>query len=137
MKELIKNAIQKYQCPGCIHGGDIECFQEGDSLACEKHCAGTIVSFAGKVFLGMPKGFCRLGPNLGLKIRIYKYFQNSGLIYDKWNIPVWKYLNERGHTFVKGISPRVNAPFLHIYLEDCTNGINCLEIIQDDIDCMD
>ena len=136
MDRLIKNAIEKYQCTGCVCGSDIECFQPGVCLACSKHCAGTIVSFVGKVFLGMPKGFDRLGVDNNLKLRIYKFYENCGLIYNIWNIPVWKYLNKNGHTLVRGISPRVNQPFLQIFLEDCVDKIDCIELSQDDINGM-
>ena len=136
MDRLIKNAIEKYQCAGCVCGSDIECFQPGVCLACSKHCAGTIVSFVGKVFLGMPKGFDRLGVDNNLKLRIYKFYENCGLIYNIWNIPVWKYLNKNGHTLVRGISPRVNQPFLQIFLEDCVDKIDCIELSQDDINGM-
>ena len=137
MEEIIKNAIEEYQCPGCVCGSDIECFQPGDSLACSKHCAGTIVSYIGSIFLGMPKGFCRLGLDSKLQINIYTTIKSSEFPYNKWNVPVWKYLNKTGHTFARGISPRINQTFLHIFLEDCRDSIDCLEITQDDINKMD
>lgn len=147
MEENIKDAIEEYQCSGCISGCDISCFKPdkiGESVACGGHRAGTLISGIGKIFLGMPKGFNRLGVGLGgddnLRIDIFEtradgWQEPTG--YKKWNIPVWKYLNENGHTFVRGLSPRTNRPFLHIYLEDCIDQIDCLEITQEDVDAMD
>jgi len=136
MDEIMKNAIREYQCPGCVSGDDFKCYQSGDSLACFKHCPGTIVPTVGKIFLGMPKGFSRLGTS-NLKIMIYKTFERSEWISDKWNVPVWKYLNKNGHTLIRGLSPRLNESFLYIFLEDCIDKIHCIEITQDDVDYMD
>jgi hypothetical protein len=33
--------------------------------------------------------------------------------------------------------PRKNEPFLHIYLENCLDKIDCLEITEEDINQMD
>jgi hypothetical protein len=148
MKDNIKEAIEEYQCPGCVSGCDISCFKKdeiNESAACGKHTAGTMSFGTGAFFLGMPKGFNRLGhphenPDANLGIAIYEtredgWQEPTG--YKKWNIPVWKYLNEKGHTFVRGLSPRTNRPFLHVYLEDCMDQIDCLEITQEDVDYMD
>ncbi len=136
MDETMKNAIQEYQCPGCVNGSDFKCYQSGDSSACSKHCPGTIVSTVGKIFLGMPKGFSRLGTS-NLEIMIYKTFESSEWISDKWNVPVWKYLDKNGHTLIRGLSPRLNESFLNIFLEDCIDKIHCIEITQDDVNYMD
>jgi len=85
----------------------------------------------------MPKGFNRLGQIAELKPFIFDTFENSKWKYDMWNIPVWKYLNKDGHTMVRGLMPRRNEPFVHIYLENCIDKINCLEITQSDVDSMD
>lgn len=87
----------------------------------------------------MPVGFNRLGQHPEMSLIIEKTFVKE---YDMWNIPVWKHLNENGHTLVRGLRPRKNEPFLHIYLEDCMNKIKCPEIdihevTQEEIDYMD
>lgn len=148
MKKIIKEAIEEYQCPGCVSGCNIECFEKDDinkSASCGKHTAGTMVLGTGSFFLGMPTGFNRLGQRYedsraSLAVAIFEtredgWQEPTG--YKKWNIPVWKYKNEKGHTFVRGISPRNNRPFLHVYLEDCMDQIDCLEITQEDVDGMD
>ena len=48
-----------------------------------------------------------------------------------------EYKNEVTHTIVRGLPPRINCPFLHIYLEDCIDKINYLEITDSDIEDMD
>jgi hypothetical protein len=139
METLFKKAIEEYQCSGCVSGCDITCFTPNPNggIGCGNHTAGTIISSIGKVFLGMPIGFNRLGESTKLKPCIYETFESSAWKYDMWNIPVWKYLSKEGHTFVRGMMPRRNEPFIHIYLEDCIDKIDCFEILQDDVNGMD
>lgn len=134
MDQKIKNAIEEYQCSGCVSGCDISCFSPyGAGVGCGKHTAGTTIWGIGNVFLGIPKGFNRLGESKNTKPTIFEKFECE---YDKFNVPAWKYLKD-GHTFVRGIRPRKNEPFIHIFLEDCINRIDCLEITETDIDGMD
>jgi len=138
LKENVKNAIEKYQCPGCSAGGDVSCFESRDSgVGCGKHYAGTGMVGIGIFFSGMPKGFNRLGLNTNLKPNIYETFESSDWKYDMYNVPVWKHLSAEGHTFVRGFIPRKNDSFIHIFLENCIDKINCLEITQDDLNKMD
>ena len=139
MKLEIKNAIEKYQCPGCLTDSDTECFKNNQmgGLGCGKHRVGTMSPEIGSFFLGMPKGFNRVGLQNGLKPNIYETFESSQWKYDMWNIPVWKHLNKYNHTLVRGISPRTNWPFLHIFLENYIDKIKCLEITESDINEMD
>jgi hypothetical protein len=138
MKKSIKDAVKEYQCCGCVGENVNKCYvvHQFGGVGCGKHRAGTTMSFIGKIFLGLPNGFNRLGQHEDLVPKIYKTFPDSSE-YDKWNVPVWKYLNEKGHTLIRGIMPRKNEPFLHIILEDCLDKIDCQEITQDDIDYMD
>jgi len=147
MKTVIKNAIEEYQCSGCVSGCDIKCFQSnsnvGCGVGCGKHLAGTIILSIGKIFLGMPKGFNRLGSYNDMKPYIFEKFDDCGWYNHndcnndcKFNIPVWKYLNENGHTLVRGISPRTNSPFIHIFLENCIDKIDCFEITKEHINSM-
>lgn len=140
METKFKIAVEKYQCPGCVSGCDISCFETNETggIGCGKHHAGTLVlPGVGNIFLGIPKGFNRLGEYKSMKPNIYETFEGSEWTYDKWNVPIWKYLSADKHTFVRGICPRVNRPFLHIFLEDCIEKIDCLRIYQDDVDGMD
>jgi hypothetical protein len=139
MKKEIKNVIETYQCSGCIEGHNISCFKHDydGGVGCGNHMAGTILPVVGTILLGLPKGFNRLGTSTSLRPKIYETFESSEWKYDVFNVPMWKHLSKEGHTFVRGFMPRLNTPFLHIFLEDCTNKINCLEISQEQIDAMD
>jgi hypothetical protein len=140
MEKKFKDAIEEYQCSGCMKGGDISCFKvnEAGGIGCGNHYAGTMISGIGKIFLGMPKGFNRLGEQSGLVPNIFRSFESSSWGYDnKFNRPVWKHLTKDGHTLVRGLMPRKNEPFLHIYLENCLDKIDCLEITEEDINQMD
>lgn len=134
---LVGSAIEEYQCPGCVCGSDTECYEKGDNLECKKHVAGTMaMPHIGKFLLGMPTGFCRTGNIEEFKVYIFENL-SKGWGFDKFNVPVWKHLDKNGNTLVRGISPRINAPFLHVVLGDCMDDIDCLEINQSDIDEMD
>lgn len=132
-------AIKDYQCSGCVNGPALTCYNpSGDEygFACSRHCAGTIMGGIGTILLGLPRGFCRLGAYSKQRVSLFLKFED-GWKYDKWNIAAWKYLTKEGHTLVRGISPRLNVPFLHIFLEDCRDKLNCLEITEKDIEFMD
>jgi hypothetical protein len=139
MTENIKNAIEKYQCPGCIKGRNITCFQpnENGGVGCGKHSAGTYIPYIGCILLGTPKGFNRLGELDKMRPNIFENYNDPDWIFDIWNIPVWKYLSEDGHTFIRGLIPRRNEPFLNIYLENCIDKVNCIEITEEIREKMD
>jgi len=139
LSKKVKAAVEEYQCSGCVGGSDTSCYEAAQFHAgCERHVAGTIFApHIGSILLGMPKGFNRLGL-LGAKqpICIFKTFADSSYTFDKYNVPVWKMVLN-GHTFVRGISPRINMPFILVFLEDCADKIDCLEITEKDLEEMD
>ena len=145
MKDSIKTAIEEYQCSGCVCGSDTECYKEDDDgVGCGKQVPGTTIMGPGRIFLGMPSGFCRMGNQDTLRIKIFEGinedaggwgFDQSG--YGKFNVPVWKHLDMYGNTLVRGISPRINNPFLHVFLCNQLKEIDCLEITAEDISEMD
>ena len=140
MNENIKSAVEAYQCPGCVVGCDIECYEKSVcSSSCQKHVAGTTILGLGKIFLGMPKGFNRLGQCDKLEVEIFTNLDEGNRLwsYNKLNVPIWKHRNKLGHTFIKGICPRINKTFIHIFLEDCMDKIDCIEITNNDINEMD
>jgi hypothetical protein len=132
----IIEAINEYQVPGAV--GDFDPATATLENGWKEHCPGTLVSGVGWVFLGMPKGFDRLGPVPAeyFRIHIFETFEECWP-FDKFNVPVWKYLDAHGNTLVRSLSPRVNTPFLHIILGDHRDKINCLEITAADIKEMD
>jgi hypothetical protein len=135
----VTDAIKQYQCSGCVCGHDTTCFEKNaiGGIGCGKHFSGTMILGIGKVFLGLPTGFNRLGVDDKLIPNVYNTFEESEWKYDMWNIPTWKYLNENGHTIVRGHVPRRNQTFIHIFLENCIDKIQCLEITERDIEFMD
>jgi len=145
MKDTHKNAIEEYQCSGCVCGSNTTCFKpDDDGVGCGKNVPGTTVFPTGRIFLGMPTGFNRLGYQKELRIKIFDSISKDDggwgfgqYGYGAFNVPVWKYLDPHGNTLVRGISPRINNPFLHIYLSDQREDIDCLEINDADLAEMD
>lgn len=139
MKEEIKKAVEEYQCPGCVCGSDTSCYEKGEGVECGRHVAGTtIMPQIGRIFLGMPQGFSRLGPCEKTKITIFeKIGEASYKKYDLFNVPVWKFLDKNGNTLVRGLCPRINWPFLHVFLGNVLSEIDCLEVTQRNVEEMD
>lgn len=137
MDNIIKKAVETYQCPGCVVGSDTACYEKSKNEACEKHVPGTLIMpVVGRIFLGMPKGFDRLGSCDKMKINIFRELPDAWG-FDQFNVPVWKHKDEHGNTIVRGLSPRINAPFLHIILTDCMDSISCMEITKEIQEGMD
>jgi len=133
--------IQNYQCSGCIKSRE-GCYsgKNETNIACNNHRSGTMASGIGKLLLGLPTGFNRMGIFDDMEINIYQSFDDMDKEwgFNMFNVPVWKYLdNKEGVVFIRGISPRVNKPFIHIVLESCINKINCLEITKQEMEMMD
>jgi len=129
-----KEAVEEYQCTGCINGPFETCFKKNKlSQSCESHISGTTFMPIGKVFLGMPKGFNHIG-NCEMIINIFNSFEEflkSGFKIDSLNVPVWKFLDDNGNTLVRGLSPRINSPFLYVILGNHINKIDCIEITKE------
>lgn len=132
----IKAAVEEYQCPGCVCGSGTSCYEQSDNEACKKHVAGTMITGIGLIFLGMPTGFNRLGACDKTKINIFSELKD-GWGYDLYNVPVWKYKDRLGNTIVRGICPRTNFPWIHIFLTDCMEEIGCQEITEKELSKMD
>ncbi len=66
-----KQMIEEFQCPGCVAGSDTNCeefkveeenkIEEERTFKCVNHCPGTRILGLGRIYLGMPKGFNRVG----------------------------------------------------------------------------
>lgn len=136
LDEKIKTAVERYQCAGCVCGSNTGCYEKNEnSEACEKHVAGTIIAGVGIVFLGMPKGFNRLGECEHTRISIFKEWEDGR--YDHLNVPVWKYKDEHGNVIIRSLSPRINKSCIHIFLTDCLAKIACHEITEKELSEMD
>jgi hypothetical protein len=139
MKQNFKLAIEEYQCSGCVCGGDIQCFQPNTigGVGCGKHVIGTLITGIGHILLGLPNGFNRVGKHNDLKPVIFETYESSDWKFDKFNVAIWKHYTSNGNTIVRGIMPRRNEPFIHIFLEDCRDKIDCIEISAQEISEMD
>ena len=139
MKQEFKLAIEEYQCSGCVCGSNIECFKSNriGGIGCGKHAIGTLITGVGHILLGLPNGFNRVGEQRKLQPTIFESYDKCDWQFDKYNVAIWKHYNSNGHTIVRGIMPRKNEPFIHIFLEDCRDKINCIEISEQEISEMD
>ena len=143
MTDLLKKFIGEYQCTGCSSGcsPDDGCFKKSPIHdGCDAHYAGTIVWGLGSIYLGMPKGFNRIGDtkNGAVSCDLFIYeTDTTQLQQKKFNIPFWKYRTPVGHTMVRFYSPRVNRAHIEVFLFDCLDLINCLELSDADISAMD
>lgn len=136
---MIPSIVEEFQCSGCSKGGDCYKPKSDLNIACDKHSPGTFVMGQGKILLGFPKGFNRLGVCETIAINIFKTYDDMKKEWnlDMFNVPIWKHLDSNGNTIIKGISPRILYPFIHIVVEDCLDKVNCLEISQNNINSMD
>lgn len=145
--------IKKFQCCGCTCGSDPETCKNfklyelpsENILWCSGHSAGTILMGVGKIALGLPKGFNRVG-NIAncldydkrtTNIRIHPQEEKSSMGYNNLNVPVWA-MEYEGDLFVRCFCPRINFTYVDIYeggklSEICPNAINVGEFI-DEID---
>ena len=135
--------IQLYQCPGCVSGEGVNCgaYKPADiGCGCGAHVAGTSLAVGGammgRLLLGMPKGFDRLGPCNDMGVFLFDSFGEWDE-YDWLNVPVWKHLDRHGNTLVRGLQPRINTPFSHVYAGDQRDHFNCYEVTPQNQDGMD
>jgi hypothetical protein len=135
--------VKNFQCAGCVNG-ETGCYLSyeytTENIACKMHTPGTIIFPGGKVFLGLPKGFNRVGNAENHKIHIFESYESLHEIweYDKFNIPVWKYYwKEHDVTLIKGMMSRTATIFTHIVKGNCLDKINCYEVTENDLNNMD
>lgn len=133
LPQVQKEMIEKFQCPGCSLGCDTDCgsfrFEnDKEGFQCGAWSPGTFIMPGGRLCLGLPTGFNKLGPVDLTKIRRYiSMFASPEDIsdekvnptdifsgkYNKLNLPVWA-MEKDGYLFVKVFSPRRNLPLIQI-----------------------
>lgn len=141
LSDKIKNAICEFQCSGCVSGSDINCgnFRQGDGyekeVGCTAQVPGTLLIGGGRLYLGLPIGFNRVGPRFdsreGVQTHVVIFEKFEDYNYDHLNIAVWKKVHiwSDGHehnqeaTLVRCFMPRINVGRVHVYLENCLNKI--------------
>lgn len=125
-KELINNfyneAVEELQCPGCIHGGSIQCgkFEQDPSFgkSCRNHKVGTLSALSGALYLGLPTGFNHVGvisDEIHNNIRIYGE-KDVATSFDVFNVPVW-YKETEKYLFVRTFLPRRNYTYIDIFVK--------------------
>lgn len=102
--------IGEYICPGCTNGHKPDaCVAYNPyhdwGYMCLAHCPGTTITpHVGRIILGLPKGFCRLGENKKY-VRVWQ--QDTAPQWDHLNVPVWA-MEKDGFLFVHTSCPRIN-----------------------------
>jgi len=164
MTDEQKAMIEKFQCLGCTCGYRTDECDQFDftnmqtGCWCLGHSAGTFMSGAGKIALGLPKGFNRVGTiktgfetesdrnarrstNIRLMTEPPKVEQNEDgegkSYYDEFNVPVWA-MEEDGYLFVRVMCPRINYTYVDVikggkFSDICPNAIDVGEF-HDEID---
>ena len=108
--------VEEFQCPGCVNGPYPECYEEDNNYCpgshrCKKHVPGTFMFRIGKLVIGLPKGFDRMGES-GFDVRLWdtpeKYHG-----WDHLNVPVWA-LERDGYLFVRTYAPRINKVWVDV-----------------------
>ena len=134
---MLKNEmIEKFQCPGCIHGYDTDCgnfelYQyKNKEFHCNSHVAGTFVNF-NKIYIGLINGFNKVG-QLPDNINNNIWICNENIPdFDEFNIPVW-YRIEKDVMYIRVYSPRIN--YGKIFIIDnkilINNSINLMNAIE-------
>ena len=141
--------MTKIQCNFCVcqskeNKNDYTCWEEAKmGIQCKGFLADERFGLTGAL-VGLPRGFSRMGPMTEDGIIIFQDFTAftkvfPGGNYTRGNVAVWKYFYEKeGWTLVRGLSPRLNKPFLHIFLENCMDKIpGALTIAQTEVDAKD
>lgn len=139
--EAIEKMVNEFQCPGCVAGSDTQCGKykldhRGES--CESHSPGTRMLGSGAIYLGMPKGFNRVGAILDEQTHNIRLFPKGSSVdvYDHLNVPVWA-MEWEGFLFVRCFVPRRNYSFVDVIeggtLDMVPTATNVAEFI-DEID---
>ncbi len=126
MSMSVRQMVKQFQCAGCMSGSDTECGRYKPSnqghVACESHVPGTLAMPGGLIYLGMPKGFTKVGALPGAlagapstNIRLWP--TGTSPTWDYLNLPVWAHQNEDGVTFVRTYLPRINQAFVDVIEE--------------------
>ena len=86
--------VEQFCCPGCVAGSDTSCGSYEPSTygaGCDNHAAGTLMMPGGKIALGLPKGFNRVGATLGKRDGFYS--ESNIRCWPKGDAPDWDHLN--------------------------------------------
>ena len=122
MDEAEQKMIEQFQCPGCVCGGDTECeaftFESLPNMfRCKAHVPGTTIVPGGRVSLGLPKGFDKVGMLIERerdeRSTNIRFLINPLKEYDHLNVPVWA-MEKDGFLFIRTMCPRLNYTYVDI-----------------------
>lgn len=153
-EKKLKVFVEKFQCPGCVNGGDTQCgryeprdFDAGGT--CAAHIPGTSHALPGSTVtyaLGMPKGFNRLGPRAprtsyeGSHMPIVFWAKGTHSGFDRFNMAVWAMEgrdSHKGFLFVRTVEPRLGRVRVDVIeggdLGDARGALNVADF-YDEID---
>lgn len=139
-------AITEYQCPGCVAGPEphtCPSFKLSMSTGCKGHAPGTMMLGVGTLFLGMPRGFDRVGPS-GTEYVNLDVCASAEEVVDllkqkhPFSLAVWKHLDKHGNTLLRCYSPRTNVGWPVVILGDCMDKFpDAIEITAEQVEGMD
>lgn len=137
----MKKLVEKFQCPGCVCGGDTNCDSynyDPCELRCVSHVLGTQLGPGNIIALGMPKGFNRPGfredgtAKNRMNIRLWE--TGTRPRWDKLNVPVWAIVKD-SFLFVRTFAPRIDCTWVDVIkngsLDMCPNAVNVAEFINE------
>ena len=96
----------------------------------------------GTFFLGMPKGFDRVGPSgvesVKLQVSSDSYVVDALKRKHPFSLAVWKHLDKHGNTLLRCYSPRTNVGWSVVILGDCMDKFpDAIEITEERMEEMD
>lgn len=116
-----KDIVEKYQCPGCVCGGDTACgsaHNTGWGDQCDGHVPGTsIVGLRQRLLIGMPRGYNKLrrgclADGVTTPVRIFPPDESKH--YGPFDVPVWS-MQHGDNVLVRTFQPRTGVAWIDIH----------------------
>jgi len=119
--------IEKFQCRGCVSGSDIKCgrfkleetFGPRLGVRCLSHVPGTVLIGLGAIYLGLPRGFNRVGAQIqdlsnDFKLTALRLWTvGTAPKWDDFNVAVWA-MELDGVLYVRTYAPRTNRTYIDV-----------------------
>lgn len=144
MNDTQREMIMNFQCPGCsadcVSCSNCDFDDLGNGMfRCSNHSAGTIMGGVGKIALGLPKGFNKVGAvgnnltEFSTNVRLVENPESTQ--YNFFNMPIWA-MEEDGYLFVRCYCPRINFGYVDVIKggtieEVCPKAVNIKEAYDD------